>query len=392
MNDLSRKLISLVQKDRIRDTLFELVRIPSPTGNVRQFAEHFAGALRDVGLTDVQLIETPGFDNSPGVVGWRRGGAGPTLHFNGHMDHIHQPHVAPYVEGDIVYGRGAADMKFGLAGMIELVRVLNDAGLTLPGNLLLSGHDLHEGPVGHSEGVRNLIAHGFVGDAVIVTEGPKDAVYIGNISNSLFYVDLIWPGDSIHELTIPAGTPNLVEIGGEVVTALTALKARVQQRVDPLLGNERMFLGILRAGDFYNRLPTACHIVGTRRFPPETKREDVEAEIRQAVMSVVKDLPIQVQVDATSEGNDGFRISPDLPLVKMLRAAYEEVHGRPLPLGVQMFGADNAKFINIGKVPAVGYGNDLTKAHADLEWCDAGRVAEIVQVWLVTTLKFFGLA
>jgi acetylornithine deacetylase/succinyl-diaminopimelate desuccinylase-like protein len=393
MNELATKLTRLVNKERIKSTLFEMVKIPSPTTHARPFAEYFAGVLRGVGMTDVQLIETPNWPESPSVVGWRRGAAGgPTLHFNGHMDHIHQEHVAPYIEGDLVYGRGSADMKFGLAGMVELVRVLNDAGVQLPGNLLLSGHDMHEGPWGHSEGVRNLIERGFVGDAVIVTEGPKDAVYIGNTSNALFHIDLKWEGASIHELTIPDGTPNLLEIGGAVVVALTELKQRVIARQDPLLGHERMFLGILRSGDFYNRLPTSCHIVGTRRFPPETTRVEVEREIRAAVMAGVGDAPIEVKVDATSEGNDGFRISPDMPLVQMLRASYAEVHGRPLPLGVQLFGADNAKFLNWGKTQAVGYGNDLTKAHADLEWCDVNRVVEIVQVWLVTTLKYFKLA
>lgn len=393
MNDLARRLTGLVDKKRIQATLFEMVNIPSPTGNARRFAEYFAGLLRDIGLTDVQLIETEGWPNSPSVVGWRRGRAGsPTLHFNGHMDHIHQAHVAPYLDGDKVVGRGAADMKYGLAGMVELVRVLNEAGVELPGNLLLSSHDLHEGPWGHSEGVRSLIEHGFIGDAVIVTEGPKHAVYVGNISNSLFTIELKWEGDSIHELTIPPGTPNLVEIGAKVVVALTELKERIIQRRDELLGPERMFMGILQAGDFYNRLPTSCRIVGTRRFPPEVKRTDVEQEIREAVLAVTKDWPIVVHVDATSQGNDGFRLSPDEPLVKMLRAAYEEVHGKPLPLGAQLFGADNAKFINWGHVPAVGYGNDLTRAHADLEWCDVNDVVEVVQVLLVTTLKFFGLA
>jgi len=392
MNELIDRVLALVDKDRIKETFFDLVKIPSPTGAGRPLAERYADILREIGCSDVKLIDTVGWPDAPCVVGWRRGKqAGPTLHFNGHLDHAHQPHVSPYVDGDKVAGRGAADMKFGLAGMVELVRVLNLAGADLPGDLLLSGHDMHEGPIGHGEGVRSLVGHGYVGDAVVVAEGSRDAVYPVGKSSCFFKIDLKRHGASMHELVVSPGTPNLLEIGGAVVVALTALKQRVAQRVDSATGAESMFLSILQSGDFYNRLPTSCHIVGIRRLPPEVQRSDVAQEIRQVVESVTAGMPIEVIVDGT-EGNDGFRISPDEKIVRDLCYGYEAVHGKHLALGVQHFGADNAKFINLGGVPAVGYGLDLTRAHSELEWMDVGDVAAMVKVLLVTTLHYFGLA
>jgi acetylornithine deacetylase/succinyl-diaminopimelate desuccinylase-like protein len=70
------------------------------------------------------------------------------------------------------------------------------------------------------------------------------------------------------------------------------------------------FLGILQAGDFYNRLPHSCRIVGTRRFAPEIEREDMQKELLHAVASAIGDQPVAVWVD-TSKGNDGYRLSPD---------------------------------------------------------------------------------
>ena len=391
MNDLTKKLLGLVDKDRTRQTLFDLVRIPSPTGEVRPFANHYASLLREAELADVQLIETQGWPNSPSVVGRRRSaasGEGTTLHFNAHMDHIHRDHVPPYVDGDRVVGRGAADLKCGLTAILELVRILRE--VELPGDLLVSSHDLHEAPVGYGEGLRELLKRGYVGDAVFVAEGPKDEIYLNGKSNSVFDIELKYTGEAVHELNVRHDTPDLVDIGADVVKALKALQARVSERHDKLLGPESLFLGILQAGDFYNRLPKSCHIVGTRRFPPETTRLDVERELRETVLSVTRDLPIEVSVDA-SKGDDGFRLSADEPLVKTIRSAYQQLTGKLLPIGVQLYAADNAKFINWGRVPCIGYGIGLERAHADLEWCNVNDVAHVVRVLLIATLDFFGL-
>ena len=389
MNSLSKKLLPLVDKDRIKETLSDFVRIPSPTGNVRSFANHLATVMRDNGLDDVELVETEGWPNSPSVVGWRRGlSRKPRLHFSAHMDHIHQDHVPPYVDGDRVVGRGAADMKCGVAAIIELIRVLRS--IELPGDLLVTGHDLHEAPVGYGEGVRTLIEKGYVGDAVIVTEGPKDEVYLNGKSVSVFEIDLKWNGEAVHELNVTRDMPDLVEIGADVTKALKALQPRLSRRRDDVLGPETIFLGMLRVGDFYNRLPMYCHIVGTRRFPPETAQTEVERELRETVLSVVGGLPIDVRVG--TKGDDGFRLSADEPIVKMIHSAYQQVTGRSLPIGIQLFAADNAKFINWGRVPCVGHGIGLARAHADLEWCDVNDLAQVVRVLLATTLNFFGLS
>jgi len=391
MTHMLDQLLSLVNKDRLRDTLYDLVRVPSPTGQARPVAGRLADIWREIGLSEIEMIETAGWDNSPSVVGWRRGvGNGPTLHFNGHMDHIHQAHVAPYLDGDRVVGRGAADMKSGLACMIELARVLEAAGVELPGDLLFSSHDLHEDPIGHGEGVRTLIERGFTGDAVVVAEGPPHEFLVAGKSNSLVEIDLRGAGDPIHELSITPDMPNLIEVGADVVLALRALKARIAARVDDQFGPQSFFLGIMQAGDFYNRLPTRCHITATRRFPPETQRNDVEAEIRNVVVAAVGDRPVQVKVDA-SRGNDGFRISAQEPIAVALRDGYRRVTGSELPSGIQLFGADNGKFIAWGGVPAVAHGVGLAQAHADLEWCDANDLVRVTRVFLATLLGFYDL-
>jgi acetylornithine deacetylase/succinyl-diaminopimelate desuccinylase-like protein len=392
MNELFREVLALIDQERLQNTLYELVEISSPTGDTREFAEHYANRLQETGLTGVELVETAGWENSPSVTGWRRGdSSGPTLQFSGHQDHIHQPHVAPYIDGGRVYGRGSSDMKSGLAAMLELARVLATAGVQLPGDLLFTTHDLHEAPVGYGEGLRTLLDAGYVGDAVIVAEGPNDEFYIAGKSHSVYEIVLRWPEEAIHELSMTPDMPNLVELSADAVQALKALKKDIGQRQDEVLGPETLFLGSLEAGDFYNRLPQSCRIVGTRRYPPETNWRDVEKELHNAVAQALAGQPVEISADA-SKRNHGFRISPDEPIAQALRKAYRTVTGQAMPISIQLFAADNGKFIQWANVPAVAHGVGLGRAHADLEWCPVDNLVRLTKVLTLSTLEFYGLA
>ena len=201
-------------------------------------------------------------------------------------------------------------------------------------------------------------------------------------------ITLTLPGDPIHELAVSPETPNLVELGAEVISALTQLRTRIAQRCDEVLGPETLFLGQIAAGDFYNRLPTVCRIVGTWRYPPETTRDAVAAELHEVVLSTVEDRPVCVSVDG-SQGNEGFRVSLDEPIAQALHAAYHQVTGSPLANGVQLFAADNGKFINWAHVPAVAHGVGLSQAHADIEWCDAADLERLAKVLLATTVEYY---
>src|SRR5260221_6417830 len=127
-----------------------LIEIPSPSGSEAAVAERFAQLLRENGLPEVQLDRA--FPDSPTIIARLRGTArGPTLQLEGHLDTVSQPHPAPVFRNGELYGRGAADMKAGLAAMAEAARVLVEAGCTIHGDLLVTAHGQHEDPVAPHE-------------------------------------------------------------------------------------------------------------------------------------------------------------------------------------------------------------------------------------------------
>ena len=141
-------LARAINVDRMADDLWRLVGIPSPTCHEREAALAFADMLAAAGAS-VEVDET--IHESPGVIGRLRGNRpGKVCQLAGHIDHICVSHPEPKREGSIISGRGAADMKNGLAGVLEMARVLNESGCDFPGEILITVYGRHETPAGKS--------------------------------------------------------------------------------------------------------------------------------------------------------------------------------------------------------------------------------------------------
>src|SRR5438477_4780549 len=125
MTDLVPRLRLAVNRNRLIETLTRLVAVASPTGAGGPVADCLAEMLAG----EVFRVERPeaSHPSAPAVVvrlASKR--PGKTLQFNGHLDVVHLPYVAPAVAGDRITGSGSCDMKGGIAAAIEAVRVLRE--------------------------------------------------------------------------------------------------------------------------------------------------------------------------------------------------------------------------------------------------------------------------
>jgi len=391
MNAFAQKLLGAVSAERLQDRLFTMVKIPSLTANARAMAEHYAGLLNQIGVP-AQLRPLAGLPNSPGVWGyWKGRGDGPTLQMAGHLDTIHTPHVAPYVQGGRVYGRGAADMKSGLTAITEVIQVLGDAGVQLPGDLLVTAYDMHEHPVGHGEGCFDLIDAGFVGDAALVAEGPEDELAIAGKGTTIFDIELDSPAGSPHELHVQPGQTNPLHVGVTLAQRLIAWGAELSQQKIELLGTETLFFSQMHGGDFFNRLPGSVVIGGTRRFAPGRGIEAVRQELQGFADAAVAGTELTAKV-TLQPMREGFRQPADAKIISAVRQAHKALTGAEMPLAGQLFGADNEFFINRAHIPAVCIGAGLGASHADLEYVDIDAVVLLAKKMLLATLLYYDLA
>lgn len=390
MRELLQQLWNRISPERLRDLTLELTRIPSPTGDSLAVTRYYAEQVSAIGLPVEVVLDYP---QSPSTIArYGSHAAGRTLTLDGHLDTIHAPHVAPYLEGGRIYGRGAGDMKSGVAVMIEAARVLVESSVPLAGNLILVTHSLHEAPVGHMEGLQALIARGdvFV-DAALVLEGSSDSLAVRGKGQALYELDVWRDGDVLHENAArPLGTPNPLDYAVRLCQRILERGEELAQRDDPLLGPETLFIGQMHSGDFYNRVPTRAFVNGNYRCWPNRTWADVETEFERLLAGVERPAGIHTDLRLLSNGL-GYEIAPDAAIAQSLRRAYRLVVGRNLPdSGAQSVSDVNAIARDAG-IPVVAHGTGSTTAHADLEWVALEDIVRATQVVVAAIVDYIGI-
>jgi acetylornithine deacetylase/succinyl-diaminopimelate desuccinylase-like protein len=372
-----------VDADRLRDLTLELVEIESPTGDTADVARRYAEVLREIGL-DVEVLDER-FPATPVVVGRLRGGEpGPTIVLNGHLDTVPIPHEAPRIENGRVFGRGSADMKGPVAAATEAVRVIAGSGCEFPGELVLVAIGLHEAPGGRGEDLTWLLAeHGFTADYAIVCELSGDRLVAAHMGQATVEIEIAREGMPTHELQTPAGTPNPILVAARVIEAVRARTEELAATAHPWVGAETYFLGEVHGGDFYNRHPATCRLVGTRRWAPGNTLATVQAEYDALVAPIAAESGCTIDVELKLV-RDAYSIDPEHPLARALAGGYEDVTGDVLEAtGIKVV-ADGAVFQAVGGIPTVYHGPRGEGAHADVESIAVDELVRSTRIYLAT--------
>lgn len=366
MEGITSELLRQPSAENIARWAFDLVSIPSPTGDSRAAAAYYADQLRALGIK-AELDEE--IEGSPSVIAYVEGTQpGPTLELAGHLDVIPVAHDPPAIKDGVLYGRGACDMKGQMAAVLEVTRLMATRRDEMRGRLMVCAYGLHEAPQGRGQSVSRLLERGIVGDAVICVEGPSDSVAIASRGMSTFEVVVDRDGEPMHELEAPADLPHPLLVGLEVANRLRAWGEELAAGPAlPYVGAESLFMGQFECGDFYNRVPTQCRIVGTRRYAPHRRFPEVLAEFEARLDDLRRITPASIRLDLVKT-RDGFNTAAEEPVVQVLQAAYRDVTGEPLPLSGIAAVADASIFANEGGVPAVYYGCAASRAHATPEY------------------------
>jgi acetylornithine deacetylase/succinyl-diaminopimelate desuccinylase-like protein len=382
--DLSALGLS-VDLDRLAALTLRLVGVRSYPGEEAAIASEYAGMLAEAGA-DVR-IETS-VSGSPSVVAR----IGPTdsrcLQLSGHLDTVPLAHELPYISGDLLYGRGACDMKAGLAAIVETTRLLAPILDDLGGQILVTAYGLHEGagaaPM-HTP-LRNLLAAGHKGDTAIVCEGPLGMLPVAGKGSLVFRVEIARPtGLPDHELRA-RDTPNPI-LAAQAWITLADRVVSESKVVDPVLGGETLFIGSIHGGALYNTVPEHVTLEGTRRYPPPRSFDDVAASLDEIGLAVEEEFGVRITSRYERSGQP-FELSHDEPILSCLRHAHETVTGAPLPLGHQLFSSDLNHFVCDGGIPTAAYGVDPERGHATPEFVSLSELLSVTRVLVLTAASF----
>src|SRR5205085_6755690 len=140
------------------------------------------------------------------------------------------------LERGIVRGRGAADMKGGLAAIAEALRAIRAAGVELDGSVLVTAHGLHEAPLGDQRTLRSLIRKGVIGDAAIVAEVGESFLPIAAKGAAIFRIAVSRSGTPMHEVEAPPDLPHPLWATARLLAFLDERRRELQRDDVPLLG------------------------------------------------------------------------------------------------------------------------------------------------------------
>ncbi len=346
----------------------EMVRTPSPTYEEGPLAEllvrQLSGQMDEVWVDDVG-----------NVLGILDGTApGPTILFNGHMDHVDPGEMTePYsgalldgsrfgVSGQVIYGRAAMDMKGALAAMVGAISDLRRTGFA--GRLLFTAVVQEEPAVGYGAraAVRHLLARGERPEVAIVGEATNGNVYLGHRGRLEF--ELTTFGRTAHASNPDRGV-NAVYLMAEVIRALPALPLPEH----PVAG--RCSYAVTRISCSPGRLsvvPDRCDITLDIRYLPGESPERPEADLQAILSRLEREIP-QFRAELRRTKNmPPFLTPPEHPAARLLKAVAEEAAGRPVSFGAWRFGTDGTFIANEFGITTLGYGpGDERFAHTPEE-------------------------
>jgi acetylornithine deacetylase len=218
-NDLAKLLSQLVAIDSVNPSL-----VPGGAGE-REIAAFVAAWAREAGL-EVEVLEaTPG---RPSVIARARGtGGGRSLLLCGHCDTVTTEGMRdprPRVDGDPLYGRGAYDMKAGVAA--ALVACREAAALGLAGDVIVAAVADEEHA---SLGVQEVLAAVTAG-AAIVTEPTELELVVAH--RGFVWSEIEVSGRAAHGSRPHLGVDAIVKTG-PILTALGELDVALGERTQP---------------------------------------------------------------------------------------------------------------------------------------------------------------
>jgi succinyl-diaminopimelate desuccinylase len=336
----------------LENTLLWLCQIASPTKQEGPLANALLARLEKLGCSGTVRRYGDSL-----VVPLRGDSGGPHLVLAGHLDVVRTEHDAPpRIEGEKLFGPGAADMKSGLSLMLGLAEEGVPSGL----DLTLVFYAREEGPYDENELGRVLDEDSALRDAdlAIALEPSDNKLQLG--CGGSLHATARFRGKTAHSAR-PWQGENAIHKAGPLFIRLAAL-APSQDQVEGLTWNEVVSATLAQGGRARNIIPDIFEINLNHRFGPGTSLERAEAKLYDLVNG-----------EAELEIVDRSPPAPPVrshPLVQML--AESGVHA----VEPKQAWTDVARFAAFG-IPAVNFGpGEQAQAHQRNEWTSLPKLME----------------
>ncbi|MEO8851288.1 MAG: ArgE/DapE family deacylase [Allobranchiibius sp.] len=422
LTDRESKLVAALDEQALVDHLVSLVRTPSITGTDEESELQHRAAMEygqwglDVDSWKLDLAALREDDRFPGTEADRVEGFGmvastgsgrPALILQGHVDVVPTGDLTKWdvsgpfsgaIRGDgygWLHGRGACDMKAGVAANAAVVRTLATAGVTLQRPLAV--HTVISEEDGGVGALASMV-RGHTGDACVIAEPTGGQLITANAGALTFQI--VVDGLAAHGSTRRSGH-SAFDAFLPVYAALHDLERSRNQIIDPLFaGNALPYaisIGTVRTGDWASSVPD--------RLVAEGRLGVILGEQISAARST-----FEAAVDAAARRDPWLRdhrpivtwpggqfasgrLPDDEPLIDEMADAAQATHGRRPVAAAAPYGSDLRLMLGVGGIPTLHYGPGVPEdAHAPRERVSIQETLDVARSLLVLTLRRCGIA
>lgn len=399
-------VVAAQRSDTVR-LLSELVALPSLLGQEAGAQDWMADHMGELGvrvdrfdIDEAKLRSHRGwspslisYDGRPNVVGVHQPSEvrGRSLILNGHIDVVPVGNASmwrsapfePRLDGDRLYGRGAADMKAGIIAWLQAFRALQALGMEPAAPVYLQSV-IEEECTGN--GALACLVQGYHADAAIITE-PGEGLLRAQLG--VMWLTLEVTGIPVHAMVAHTGT-NAIDAARNLVTELKLLEREWNEPArrhalwcaheHPINFN----LGKLSGGEWASSVATTAVAEVRLSFYPDMSREWVKEQVEQRLAeahaaSPMKDA-IAWRVHYRGFQSEGCVLDAASPVLAELGRCHREVTGQEIELTVSTGTTDARTFNLYGPIPATCYGPEGASIHGIDEWVSIDSTLRVTEV------------
>ncbi|MBY8984659.1 MAG: ArgE/DapE family deacylase [Candidatus Lokiarchaeota archaeon] len=424
MNSVESSPINWIRnnKNKLVKLIQDLVKIPSVSGKEEDVQKFIFNKLTELHLEpkyvypdierlreDVDFFETTsftkyGYKDRPNVMGILKGtGGGRSICLNGHIDvvspepveHWSQDPWGGEKEDDYIYGRGAGDMKAGVASIIIALQALKETNTKLKGDVFLETTiDEEDGGIGGCLYMRLTQPKA---DAAIIPEPAGNA--IGVASAGVMYFRVTVTGIPAHAATAHYGVNAIVKMV-PIIETLKSLNKKRQKKiryqyaeVDPSMKGKAttINIGVINAGDWPSTVPALCILECRVGFPPGETREMVITQIEEAIKNIshkdpwLKEHPPKIEWFGWKASP--HEQNPEHPFVRLLEKNIKKIAGIEPNYYGGTAGLD-ARFFVHHDTPAVTFGPFAENIHSVDERVSISSTLKTTEIILSTIMDW----
>lgn len=325
--------------------LQHLIQIPSVNDHEAQVADYIASLFAPYPQAEIEKVTyADGRDNLVVTIGHE----GPQLGLSGHMDVVaagdesawtHAP-FAGEVVGDQLFGRGASDMKSGLAAIVITMLEFLEQGTQLPGSIrLLATVGEETGEYGAAQLTDEGYADHLAGLVIAEPSGLDNVVYT---ARGVIDYKVVSTGKGVHSAQ-PENGINAIDNLMKFYNAVGPLMAKHTQ-TDPVLGSLLHNVDLISGGEQINSIPAHAELMANMRTIPAYPNQVIYDELAGLIAQLNAEDGVQLDL-SYSFPEEAIPGDPQAPLVQLAKQISDQVCGHDTQVVGSGGANDGAEFL-----------------------------------------------